>query len=277
MFPISFLKIRIYKVLAIKFITSLNAFFLFFSIVTTQISVGAFYFHGNFAAKSSREIIEYRTGTCSACEEREKIIKCSSETCNYKLCRACTNESLKTDITHTLEEDGLICQACKRRFSEPKKLGRFLGVKLKREKFFLIKVIEKIKKNLKRRKDRRENQLRIHRDHITDLLCTHCPQCHTAFLDFNGCFAVSCQKCSYCFCAWCLEYHNTDSNKTHNHVAHCKHKKKHSRETYYGEVEQWKIDMFKKNMKKVNSYLKTVMIADPFCYKELVQFVRRLQ
>ena len=37
-----------------------------------------------------------------------------------------------------------------------------------------------------------------------NILTNRCPRCKTAFLDFDGCFAVTCAACGCGFCAWCL-------------------------------------------------------------------------
>jgi hypothetical protein len=44
------------------------------------------------------------------------------------------------------------------------------------------------------------------------------PKCDLVFVDFNGCFALTCHSCSAGFCAWCLAHCGTDA---HAHVAHC--------------------------------------------------------
>ena len=49
--------------------------------------------------------------------------------------------------------------------------------------------------------------VRRHAHTITETILTDaCPRCRTAFIDFDGCFALKCSNthCSYHFCAWCL-------------------------------------------------------------------------
>jgi hypothetical protein len=59
------------------------------------------------------------------------------------------------------------------------------------------------------------------RRHIVDRLLTlQCPRCHAAFLDFEGCFALTCHRCRCAFCAYCLADCGGDS---HAHVAQCTH------------------------------------------------------
>ena len=55
--------------------------------------------------------------------------------------------------------------------------------------------------------------------HIANQVLTlRCPRCHTAFIDFSGCFALSCSSCPCNFCGWCLADCGKDA---HKHVANC--------------------------------------------------------
>lgn len=57
------------------------------------------------------------------------------------------------------------------------------------------------------------------RRHIVgELLTLKCPRCSQAFLDFSGCFALTCSKCGCGFCGWCLKDCGKDA---HTHVARC--------------------------------------------------------
>jgi hypothetical protein len=59
------------------------------------------------------------------------------------------------------------------------------------------------------------------RRHVVDRLLTlACPRCSAAFLDFNGCFALTCHRCRCGFCAWCLADCGADA---HQHVPSCTH------------------------------------------------------
>ena len=60
------------------------------------------------------------------------------------------------------------------------------------------------------------------RKHIVDELMTlKCPRegCRQAFVDFTGCFALTCSRCNCGFCAWCLD---DCGNDAHKHVAGCR-------------------------------------------------------
>jgi hypothetical protein len=53
-----------------------------------------------------------------------------------------------------------------------------------------------------------------------DVLNLKCPGCHAVFLDFDGCFALTCSvnTCKMAFCAWCLKACGDDA---HAHVQKC--------------------------------------------------------
>lgn len=56
---------------------------------------------------------------------------------------------------------------------------------------------------------------------VNEILTLSCPRCKMAFVDFDGCFALTCnnQACRCGFCAWCLEDCGADA---HKHVVNCK-------------------------------------------------------
>ena len=55
---------------------------------------------------------------------------------------------------------------------------------------------------------------------VDEILCLKCPRCKFAFVDFTGCFALTCgnRNCRCGFCAWCLQDCGDDA---HTHVARC--------------------------------------------------------
>jgi hypothetical protein len=66
-----------------------------------------------------------------------------------------------------------------------------------------------------------EEQKRFHgyRKKITDdLLTLKCPRCKKAFIDFDGCYALTCSNCHCGFCAYCLKDCGSDA---HGHVVSC--------------------------------------------------------
>jgi hypothetical protein len=52
------------------------------------------------------------------------------------------------------------------------------------------------------------------------ILTLACPRCGQAFVDFDGCFALTCSRDKAAFCAYCLEDCGADA---HRHVASCPH------------------------------------------------------
>ena len=67
-----------------------------------------------------------------------------------------------------------------------------------------------------------EEQRRVHAKarEVCELLTDACPRCKQAFVDFNGCCALTCSRCPCGFCAWCLQDCGADA---HAHVASCRH------------------------------------------------------
>ena len=64
-----------------------------------------------------------------------------------------------------------------------------------------------------------ERHIGTHRLHIIEhILCLHCPRCQQAFVDFDGCFALTCSRCKCGFCGYCLR---DCENDAHRHVANC--------------------------------------------------------
>lgn len=64
--------------------------------------------------------------------------------------------------------------------------------------------------------ERRAEMLKL--EIVETILTLKCPSCKAAFIDFTGCFALSCHKCRCGFCAWCLADCGSDA---HRHVASC--------------------------------------------------------
>jgi hypothetical protein len=90
-----------------------------------------------------------------------------------------------------------------------------LSSKLEKEKQ------EAIESEMKRLAEMDETARAVERAfrHITQQLLTlRCPRCHLAFIDFNGCCALTCHGCKCGFCAYCLEDCGGDA---HQHVANC--------------------------------------------------------
>ena len=57
----------------------------------------------------------------------------------------------------------------------------------------------------------------LYQDIVNNILNLSCPRCKIAFVDFDGCFALTC-KCGAAFCAYCLKDCGSDA---HAHVHGC--------------------------------------------------------
>lgn len=87
----------------------------------------------------------------------------------------------------------------------------------KDNKAFLAKEVERL-----RRMDEHGRAVLAARKHVEEeLLQARCPRCSQAFLDFEGCCALTCSRCACAFCAWCLADCGPDA---HPHVAACPRK-----------------------------------------------------
>merc|ERR1711991_114261 len=99
----------------------------------------------------------------------------------------------------------------------------------------------------------------------------------TAFIDFTGCFALTCSRpgmsssclfllllflllrgCGCAFCAWC----NADcGDNAHNHVVVCPFKLNDD-EDYYGKTEQFQEATRRRQMKMLREYLQSIKEKD---------------
>jgi hypothetical protein len=61
---------------------------------------------------------------------------------------------------------------------------------------------------------------KLHQKVVNEVLTLRCPRCQTAFVDFDGCFALRCwsDACRCGICAWCLKDCGSDA---HAHVLVC--------------------------------------------------------
>ena len=85
---------------------------------------------------------------------------------------------------------------------------------------------------------------------MEELLTLKCPRCRQAFLDFEGCFALTCSRlgCDCGFCACCLKDCGRDA---HIHVANCK-----AGGDVFGTAEQFEAQQRLRKKKMVADYLK---------------------
>lgn len=95
-----------------------------------------------------------------------------------------------------------------------------------------------------------------HRLHIVDTILTlHCPHvnCNVAFLDWDGCFAVTCNACNSSFCGWCLTDQGRDA---HPHVKACPQSLQPG--GYFGTQEQFNQVHRQRRTNEIQSYLASI-------------------
>jgi serine/threonine protein kinase len=86
---------------------------------------------------------------------------------------------------------------------------------------------------------------------VNDILNLCCPRCKAVFVDFSGCFALTCSQCNCGFCAWCL----TDcGDNAHPHVRSCNDNVMPGRNVY-GDLELWKRTNSLRRRARVMQYL----------------------
>lgn len=92
------------------------------------------------------------------------------------------------------------------------------------------------------------------RNHIVEeILTLRCPRCSCAFLDFDGCFALTCSNCKCGFCGWCLKDCGYDA---HAHVKTCPSKPPEARnEAYFGTKDQFQEAQRKRRRRELIGFL----------------------
>ena len=65
----------------------------------------------------------------------------------------------------------------------------------------------------------REGKSRRHIGVKKQIMPLRCPRCHAAFVDYEGCAALSCRSCPCTFCTLCLE---DCSDNADEHAARCR-------------------------------------------------------
>jgi len=101
----------------------------------------------------------------------------------------------------------------------------------------------------------RADELRVEQTvrHVQERILTlKCPRCEAAFLDFNGCFALTCHRCQCGFCAYCLADCGRDA---HQHVQQCPHR---LQDGYGGSFAQFEEAQRRRRQRMVQGYLADV-------------------
>ena len=94
-----------------------------------------------------------------------------------------------------------------------------------KEKLIVQQVEKEFEERLTREKKRArdaasgDEKLRMAKEHVLEKVLTlSCPRCEQAFLDFDGCFALKCPRCTAGICAYCLADCGRDA---HAHIGGC--------------------------------------------------------
>lgn len=176
---------------------------------------------------------------CSVCGDNTNVkesITCNSDT-KHTVCDGCFENSMKNQIgpdnlrNFKSNDLKLVCCMCNDKLSEKdtalhlSKDGFEEYIKA-RDKIVHAKAEveteERVRKLLQNVPNNQQH-IKQHIDHIIqNILTLKCGNCNQAFVDFVGCFALTCNSCKQNFCGWCLEVSN-NSLQCHNHVRSCQY------------------------------------------------------
>ncbi|EGD73577.1 hypothetical protein PTSG_05285 [Salpingoeca rosetta] len=114
------------------------------------------------------------------------------------------------------------------------------------------RIEEEVERRLKQTQQERKKEEA--RKHITgEILTLRCPRCKTAFVDFDGCFALTCNNCKCGFCAWCLRDCGTNA---HQCAARCG--TRHGGRGYHGTEQQFNDHHRKRRQRLLDEYMATL-------------------
>jgi serine/threonine protein kinase len=201
-------------------------------------------------------------------------VECDCVDGNHFLCDGCLTELMEqrllSDDPKSITEEGHV--PC------PSSLGGVISCDdlqgVVADAALLVKWNEKRSKNkfdqaqLKARTRIRELEEEIElgpvRRHVNtianSILTDACPRCRTAFVDFDGCFALQCsnRKCSCRFCAWCLKDCGKDA---HKHVKSCPYKT--NNQNYFGTKAEFLSSRKSRQLRLLKDYLAALKDQEP--------------
>ncbi|KAL6048511.1 Ankyrin repeat and protein kinase domain-containing protein 1 [Balamuthia mandrillaris] len=98
-----------------------------------------------------------------------------------------------------------------------------------------------------------ESSRQKHRRYIIEhILTLQCPRCQQAFVDFDGCFALECNRCNAALCGWCLQDCGTDA---HKHVRACSFSFLEGVKGYFGTFEMFKEAQRRRQVRWLEEYV----------------------
>jgi hypothetical protein len=126
-----------------------------------------------------------------------------------------------------------------------------------KEDLVVARVVKEEKAKMQAELERRERLSALDREvedrsrHIAEeILTLKCPRCRTAFLDFDGCFAVTCATCQAAFCGWCLRDCGEDA-----HACAMECGRAEGANGYFGTMEQFISYHKRRRQTLLNGYL----------------------
>lgn len=172
------------------------------------------------------------TLTCLICCDDIATKECIHTSCKngHIMCTSCFSDQVKDQISmqsicsFVENKCKIVCSYCKDSFNE-KQIATYLNDDLY-DKFISAKLEAQLGNEITNREKMLSQQkcnskVELHRNYICEnILTLHCKKCSAAFLDFTGCFAITCGSCNGSMCGWCLEDFSPDA---HAHVASCKY------------------------------------------------------
>jgi serine/threonine protein kinase len=251
------------------------------------------------------QALEAAKRTCCICFDDEVLaaegVECGSESENEKhfLCDGCFERHVQEEAQkelcdvgkrdaqvfcpHRKKYNGAWSCVCTTPYSESTVAGHtseavfciYLDCKRRLEEHRLVREMEQeFEARFERERTRiatlKEEELRVEQTcrHIQERILTlKCPRCAAAFLDFEGCFALTCHRCRCGFCAYCLA---DCGNDAHAHVARCPHNRR-NREVF-GRDEDFQAAQHQRRERMLQEYLATV---DVFIRAKVVGACRR--
>jgi hypothetical protein len=175
---------------------------------------------------------------CMVCLENhliDEMVRCSSEKDHASIHYMCCDSFQKLVSSFCGQEVNQLANSgvrlkcpeptCLRYYSDvdiaryaPNQIKEYVAAKLRTEELKMSnKMKEELERLLKMNAEQREAQLTI-KQIVDGILNLNCPRCGQVFVDFEGCFALTCSRCGCGFCAWCFKDCGKDA---HRHVASC--------------------------------------------------------
>jgi serine/threonine protein kinase len=236
-------------------------------------------------------VLDAAKRTCCVCFDDEVLfpqgVECGSKSPNEKhfLCDGCFERHVQTEAEKELHElskweaqvfcplrrkenGAWICE-CATPYSESTVAGHtseavfciYLDGKQRLKEHHLVQEMEqafeaRFERERKRIAELKTEELRIEQTcrHIQERILTlKCPRCAAAFLDFEGCFALTCHRCRCGFCAYCLA---DCGNDAHAHVARCPQNGRNHE--VFGKEEDFQVAQHQRRERMLREYLATV-------------------